>query len=443
VSSPEGTPFLTYHDPVQSAVIEQDRAELPAERIRRQWGAISVPFWIGVSRIVLGVVFAHLVVVLLPQARQHLTGGTLAGGSWLGAFDRWDSAYYTGLAQHAYPVDQASHAAFFPGYPLLIAIVHGVSLGTLSYFHAALVISWISLTAASVVLYRLATRLFSERVALIATVLFCWFPASLFFLSAYSEAFFALLILIVITLLVQERFLAAALVAAFASATSPESVALTIALMVTAVMAGKGIARVVAYGAISGLGLLGFMLYLWDQFGHPFEFISVQKDWMRSEHFPFVGLYRNILALRHYVTGPGSPRPGATSPTFTNIKWVWLLDDACLVVAAVLAVTLIVLYVQRRGAAEGSESSAIPISLVVVTFIVVLLATCTTISPYALPTYASSEGQERFVSIAVPLFVAGALVIRRRPSLVAFAVGGSVIVALVFQAMYNLGYWVT
>jgi hypothetical protein len=43
----------------------------------------------------------------------------------------------------------------------------------------------------------------------------------------------------------------------------------------------------------------------------------------------------------------------------------------------------------------------------------------------------------------VPLFVAGALVIRRRPSLVAFAVGGSVIVALVFQAMYNLGYWVT
>jgi hypothetical protein len=218
--------------------------------------------------------------------------------------------------------------------------------------------------------------------------------------------------------------------------------------VIAAVLAGKAWRWVVLYAAISGLGIFAYTMFLWARFGRPTEFVTVQRYWRRSEHFPFVGLYRNVLALRHYLVGPGPPL-GGTSPTFTNIRWVWLLDDGALVLGTVLAVALVVMCVSRwqsrgePGIALGLETGPIPVSFVVVALVIVVLAACTTISPYALPTYASSEGEARFVSVAAPLYVSGALVIRRSTGLICFVVGGSVILALVFQAMYNLGYWLT
>jgi hypothetical protein len=416
--------------------------------IRQHWSGVTIPIWVATSRIVLGLLFAHLVVVLLPQSRQHFPGGTLSTNSWLGSFDRWDSAYYVGIAQHGYSVHLASQTAFFPGYPLVVALGHSLSLGLLSYLQSAMVVSWVAFVAGAVVLHQLASKLYGPRVALIATALFCWFPASLFFMSPYSESLFALEILVVLTLIERKQFLAASLVAAFASATSPESVALTLALVVAAVLAGTRVVRVVAYGAISGIGIGIYMLFLWARFHSPIEFVTVQKFWRRSEHFPFVGLYRNVLALRHYLVGPGPPL-GGSSPTFTNIKWVWLLDDGALVLGFLLVLALAALCVSRwrshgePGIALGEDTGPIPVSFVVVSTIIVMLAACTTISPYALPTYASSEGEARFVSVAVPLYISGALIVRRSAGLICFALGGCVILALLFQGMYNLGYWVT
>jgi hypothetical protein len=419
--------------------------------IRRSWSGVSVPFWIATTRIAVGLVFAHLVIILLPQARQHILGATLNSGTWLGAFDRWDSQYYLGIAQHGYPahpVGLDAHTAFFPGYPLLVAAAHDLTFGALGYLQSGMVVSWIAFIGASVLLYRLADRLYGQRVALIATALFCWFPASFFFLAPYSEALFAFEIIAVLTLLERDRFLAAALVAAYASATSPESAALTLAVVVAALMTGRGLARAIGYGALSGVGIVAYVIFLWRQFGRPFIFVTVQKaDWKRSEQWPFVGLYRNVLALEHYVTGPGSPAPGATEPTFTNIKWVWLLDDGALVLAALVTLGLVALAVHRwrttRLAGLGWTPRSIPLPMVAVTVFIVLLAACTTISPYALPQYASSEGEERFVAVVMPLYLSGALMIRRWTGLICLALGSFVVLTLVFQAMYNLGYWIT
>jgi hypothetical protein len=340
--------------------------------------------------------------------------------------------------------------------------------------------------------------LYSDRVALIATVLFCWVPSSLFFLAPYSEGLFALEIVVVLALLERERYLAAAVVAGIASATSPESVALTLAIVVAAVLARRAWYAIVGYAVVSGLGLFCYMGFLWVRFSNPFEFVSVQRDWRRSEHFPFVGLYRNILALRHFLVGPG-PAPGGSQVTFANFRAIWVLDDAALVVAALLVFALAYMCWTRRpaggwwapvahlvpdaagevavagetplageparadgvdrpvpadvadaptgrvviGADTPSEKAPIPVSFVVVSFVIVLLAACTTISPYAQANWASSEGEARFVSIAMPLYVGAALVLRRSAGLIAFAIGTSVVLALVFQALFNLGYWVT
>jgi hypothetical protein len=88
-------------------------------------------------------------------------------------------------------------------------------------------------------------------------------------------------------------------------------------------------------------------------------------------------------------------------------------------------------------------SLSVPLPFIVTAVVIVLIAACTTISPYALPTYASSEGEARFVAVAMPLYLSGALLVRRRPALICFALGGCVVAALLFQALYNLGYWVT
>jgi hypothetical protein len=450
---------VTYHDAVDTAVEQSPApattADLPSGALAlatRVGKGISVPFWICASRIIFGLIFAHLVIVLFPQARQHLIGATLNNGNWLGAFDRWDSAYYLAISSHGYTpfLVATDHVpVFFPGYPLLITFVRGLTFGTLSSLDAALAVSWIAFIAASVLLYRLAERRFGTRVALIATVLFCWVPISFFFMAPYSEALFACEIVLFLTFLERRWFLGAALVAAYASATSPESAALSIALMVTMLLARQGILRVAACGAISVAGITGYVLYLWAQLGHPFLFLTQQTFWKRTEHFPFVGLYRNVLALQHYVTGPGSPSPGGVYPTFTNIKWVWILDDAALVLASILVLWLGWLTVQRWRAhraptlALPTEKAPIPIAYVVVAFLIVGLATVTTIAPYAAPQWASSEGEARFVGVVMPLYVSGALAVRRWASLTSLAIGGFVVVTLVFQALFNLGYWIT
>jgi hypothetical protein len=416
---------------------------------RRHWPTVSVPFWVAVSRLVLGLLFAHLVVVLLPQSHQHLPGGTLNRGTWLGSFERWDSAYYLLIAQHGYPHTYPAGAAFFPGYPIVVALVHGLTFGALGWLGSAIAVSWAAFVAGAVVLHRLAARLYSPRVALVAVLLFCWVPTSLFFLAPYSEALFALEIAAVLALLERERFWAAAGVAAFASATSPESVALTLAIVVAAVIARRGLARIAGYAVVSGIGIAAYACFLWARFGDPFEYVRALHDWRRSQQLPFVGLYRNVLALKDYLVGPGPPA-GGTQTTWSNLRVMWILDDLALVVATALVVALAWLCVsrwpsgaRRAGAPPVGESAPIPVSFVVVSSVIVGLAACTTITPYARPVWASSESLARYVSVAMPLYVGAALLIRRSVGLVVFAVGACAVAALLFQAMYNLGYWVT
>lgn len=418
---------------------------------RSEKRGLMVPFSLAVSRIAVGVIFAHLVIVLLPQSRQALPFATLNHGTWLGAFDRWDAAYYLAIAQHGYPSASSalSRTAFFPGYPLLITAIHGATFGLLNYLQSATMVSWAAFIGTSVVLYRLTARLFGQRVALVTTILFCWFPASLFYLSPYSEALFAFEIVLVVDLIERRKFIAGAVIAAYASTTSPESVALTIALPVSALLIGKGVTRAFTYAAISGAGIAAYMTYLWVRFGRPFEFINVQSYWRRSELFPFVGLYRNVLALQQYLIGIG-PSPGSAYPTFENIRWVWLLDDTSLVLATLLMLALGVLAVVRRGNAkvargqrEGAHTPHIPISFLIVGGVIVVLAACTTISPFGRPNFASSEGEARFVSVAFPIFVAAALLLRRRITLTFGLLATTTALALLFQALYNLGFWVT
>jgi hypothetical protein len=422
----------------------------PADWLWSVWSAVRIPFWVAFSRIVIGMVFAHLVLTLFPQSLQHLGSGTLNNGTWFGSFDRWDSAYYTGIAAHGYPASQDPITAFFPGYPILIFLVHGLSAGAISYLNAAMVVSWLALIGATVLLYRLVVRHVDQRSALAASLLLCWFPTSLFFLAPYSEALFLFEILAVVTLIDQRRYLLASCVTAYATATSPEALTLIVAIVVAAALRRQHIAKIAGYAAISISGLVAYGLFLQARFGSFLEFEHIQQYWHRSENAPFYGLYRNFVALAQFFHGPG-PAPGGLYPTFANIKYVWLLNDVAMIVAAVLTVYLIVVAAQpfvgsvlrrRGGAILSAQPFSVPSSFVIVAVGIVLIAACTTIYPYGDSHFYSTEGEARYMSTCFPMYVAGGYLAARRLGVLVWILASSIMFAIFFQALYNLGYWV-
>lgn len=443
--------------PAARPLVATGPASAAAGRARR---FPAFPLWVAAGRIALGLVLGHLVLVLFPANPQLAPGMMGHYGTWFGAFDRYDSVYYLRIAERGYPRSEAALTAFLPAYSLLVRFAHVATFGALSMIATAEIVSWVAFAGTSVLLYLLVRDRYGTRPAMIAVALLCWTPASLFFLAPYSESLFALEVAAALYLIDRHRFLAAAAVAAIASATSPEAVALTLAIAVTAWLAGWGLWRIIGYSAITSLGLVGYMLYLQVAFGHALEFVTTESSWHRSEHLPFVGLVHNLTALSRALRGPNAPR-GSNIPTHANTAVMWVFDDASLILGTVVLVGMLAaawlgrrpLRPHRPPAAFGGPGPAsptrpsprrgFPASWLVTAGVIVLIAACTAIYPWGSTHYFSTESEERFIMVVVPLFAGTGVFLRRWPGLVTAVVATSIVLAVVFQTMFNLNYWVT
>jgi hypothetical protein len=397
----------------------------------------------AVGRVVAGVLVAHFVLMLFPHSLLRSTVGTLSTGTWTGAFDRWDAAYYTTIAAHGYPAHAPDARAFFPGYPLVIRLAHELTGGVLSYVQTAWLVSSTAFVAATVVLVGLADRRFGTRVAVVSTALYCWFPTSVFYLAPYSEALFALEILAVAALVQRDRWWWAALVTGYATATSPEAVVLTASLVVAAVIARRGIWRTVAYALVGSLGIAGFVAFLGASFGTPFAFTQVQTDFHRVVVFPFSGLVRNIGAIVQVLAAHRSdvavlPNLSADA-LWSNIAWMWFVDDVVLVAAVVALAVLVVRTIVDRRERRPVEAR-VPVHWLVILASLILIPSATVIHQGG---YVSTESAARLVGVAFPLYLGLALLVRRRPVWLVLGLALSVGTALVVQVLFNLGYWVT
>jgi hypothetical protein len=411
--------------------------------------------WIALARIVAGVIVSHGVLVLFPRTLLHSPLGTLSAGTWFGAFDRWDARYYLLIAAHGYPLHFRDARAFFPGYPLLIRLVHMAAGGALSYLEAACLLSWAAFVLAAALLYRLVASRFGTRAGVVSTVLFCWFPATVFYLAPYSEALFGLEILLVATLAERGRWWAAAAVAGCATATSPQGAVLVVALVVGALVAGRGLWRAVGYGAVASSGGVAYVLFLQVQFGQPFAFLTVQSDFHRVMIAPFEGLVENFGAIHHALTIHSSSLAGLPNLTvaslWSNVAWMWTVDDAALVLAIVALVTLIIVALRHRTAASpaepapaalaGGEPTAVPILWIIVLGGITLIVSATAIHGTDGPV--STESAARLVSVAFPLYPGLYLMVRRWQAPIILGIALSVTAALVTQILFTMGYWVT
>lgn len=218
-----------------------------------------------------------------------------AGSEISNLLTSWDGRWYLEIVRNGYPESippnityeqLEARAAFFPVYPWLVRAVDVVLPGGDTL--AALFLNFV-LGALSVVLVGLlARRLFSVAVAARSMTVYAIFPGSFVLSFAYAEATFIVLAALCLLFLVEERWLLAGIVAAIATGTRPNGIALVAACVVAAALA---IARRRDWMALipvvlSPLGFIGFQLYIDAQTGESGAWFRVQREaWSEGTSF--------------------------------------------------------------------------------------------------------------------------------------------------------------
>ncbi|KAL1517040.1 hypothetical protein ABEB36_000857 [Hypothenemus hampei] len=116
----------------------------------------------------------------------------------LGGFLRWDAQYFMHIARYGYTYEQT--LAFFPLYPITVGYM-GQFISSIvgdAYLDSILLILFITFNVyvfklAADYLYELTNLLFNETIAFHSVLIYCFNPATIFFLAPYTETIFSCL----------------------------------------------------------------------------------------------------------------------------------------------------------------------------------------------------------------------------------------------------------
>lgn len=225
-------------------------------RDRWRWLAWPVGLYVG-----LRIFFLVALALADPYVHSHLNL----------QFDRWDGAWFVTAAEHGWPrhllhgwmYRAETTIAFFPGLPLAI---RAISLdGLLSPVGAGLVISGVTGLSATVAIAHLVRRFAGEEVATKTAVLFVLFPATFIFSLIYAEGIVLTATALGLICLLDRRWLAAGLLGAVATFTSPVALAFVGACGIVALgeIAARRAWRSLLAPVVASLGIASYMLYLW------------------------------------------------------------------------------------------------------------------------------------------------------------------------------------
>jgi hypothetical protein len=196
---------------------------------------------------------------------------------------RWDAGWYYAIATdgYSYSPTAQSAVAFFPLYPLLIRGL--VQLGSAPLL-AGIAITLLCGLGASQLFHAWARGLADERAARLGTGLLLLWPFAYYLYGAvYADALFLLLVLAAFLALERGHPWAAGLLGAMACATRPIAAAVVAGLCVRQWellrQRGGGWRFSDLAPALSSLGMLGYMGFLWWRFGDPLAFARTQVGW--------------------------------------------------------------------------------------------------------------------------------------------------------------------
>lgn len=252
---------------------------------------------------------ASRVLVLVGAAIAAARSST---GGVLDALTVWDGEWYLSIVRDGYPssvpadissVGRWSEArvGFFPLYPLLVRFVDPCLPGGERV--AAVVVNLLLGAALVLVVGLLARAWFGVRAAERAMVLVALLPGSFVLSFAYSEALLLVLAAGALLAIHRRAWLSAGVLAALATATRPNGVAIAAACVLAAVVAIRERRewRALVAPALAPLGLVAFHLYLGLRTGEQGVWFRVQRlVW--EEHLTFGA--STAWDLRHLLAGP-------------------------------------------------------------------------------------------------------------------------------------------
>lgn len=346
----------------------------------------------------------------------------------------------SGMILPGWPERRLKNVSWYPLYPVMgwcVARLTGLSVN-----HSLTAISWISCALAALVTFALTRRRFlaqdpldaarADAVAFWTLALLLAGPCAIFLYANFTESLFLLLLAAFLYCLDRRWWWRAALVAAAASACRSQGVLFGPILALCFLLRRpihpplKSLAIAFVLGAISGIGIGCYMLYLQIHFHDPLAFMHAQKYWT-------VGLGPKQLAtalnpfnaLHHIATYATGAQPGITHGT---IDWPRLWEALCL-----LWPPIFLILGRRRLSLEFT-----------------LIAWILWALPYISNSHAGSSEENpshwmsmgRFMAVLIPAYFIVAQTFARRPRLaLTFLIAWSAAFAL-FAYKYGTGAWI-
>ena len=182
--------------------------------------------WLRPALPLLGIYAIVRIGLLIADALAgHISYGTHPDGP----LTAWDGHWYLSVAAHGYPAVAPvagghltySAAGFEPVFPAFIRAAEAIGFTAVQ---AALVVSMIAGAVSVVLVWRLGTALFDERVGGVAAILFALFPGmAISWGMTYCECVGLALVAGCLLLMVQQRWFWAGVTGALATATSKGS----------------------------------------------------------------------------------------------------------------------------------------------------------------------------------------------------------------------------
>ncbi|MEK7425479.1 MAG: glycosyltransferase family 39 protein [Actinomycetota bacterium] len=236
-----------------------------------------------------------------------------AVGLILQVLTSWDGAWYYKIIRDGYPTVipaavtyemPEARAAFFPVYPMLVRAADAVLPG--GDVAAGVFVNFVLGAVAVVLVGILARELFGERVGYRAMLLMAFFPGSMALSLTYSEATLIVLAAACLLMLLREQWLAAGLLAAVATATRPNGLALVAACAVAAAVAIRDDRRWGALVAplLAPIGFITFQLYLLDRTGEWAWFRVQTQAWDEGTSFGFTAIKNTVEAIIRPLASP-------------------------------------------------------------------------------------------------------------------------------------------
>jgi hypothetical protein len=392
------------------------------------------------SRVVL-VVFTYFAVLFsfsAHGAQTHLSASAPHPAFTLDAllqtWNRWDAQRYAQIAAHGY--DTVANTAFFPLFPLLVALV-SFALGNSHQLVAALLVANLSALAAFIAVGLLAAGEDGIDAAGRTIRVLAAYPLAFFLATVYADGLFLALATFSLFCARRGMWYRAALCAFLAALTRPTGAVLVLPLLwefgrqqgwwrrerwqggrwrqsLDELSQPGTLARVAALAGAVPLGVGVYAAYLWTRFGHPLIFLYVQ------------GWFWHRVDKPLWWSLPHAAAAFLATPAGTYDQARLLVDLAPLLLCALVTVVTI-----RR----------VPFAFTLYMLGVLYLAVAAPMLDQQLgdPDLFVSSG--RFLLAAAPIFLVLGRWTARRPWLDLLVVSGGFLLQAVFAAFFLTGGW--